>query len=276
MKIIKLIGATALLSSMFATSAYAQSADDDWSGVYVGGTFGLGVQNNDGNETLTFDTNRDGNFGDTVNTSGAVNAFSPGFCGGAATGTAPVNCTNDKDGLEYSVRVGFDRQSGSIVYGVVLDAQKSESTDSVSGFSTTPASYTMTRKLDHAFGARLRAGYAPGGILFYATGGATYAKIDHSFTTSNTANSFTSDDDDYKWGYTAGGGAEVKLSRNLSFGLEYLYSNYSDSDYTVAVGPGTAPATNPFLIVNPAGTDIQRSDDRFKIHSLRATASFRF
>ena len=39
----------------------------------------------------------------------------------------------------------------------------------------------------------------------------------------------------------------------------------------------SAPATNPFVLApNTAGTDIRRSDDKFRWHSLRATAAFRF
>ena len=39
---------------------------------------------------------------------------------------------------------------------------------------------------------------------------------------------------------------------------------------------GTAPATNPFVLTNAAGTQFRRSDDRFKTHSASLTASYRF
>lgn len=278
MKITKYMASAAIVATMFTTTAYAQSEDEPWEGGYIGGSIGYTVQQNDIGESTYFDTNLDGNYNDTVRTAavGNPNAFSPGFCNGAATGSAPVNCTNDEDDIEYYGRAGYDVQSGNIVYGVVLEGGTSKATDSVTAFSTTPASYTFTRELDYTLGARGRLGYAPGGALFYVTGGAAYAKIDNSFTTSNTANSFTNNGKTDSWGWTAGGGTEVKLGKNFSIGLEYLYSNYVDDDFVVAVGPGNATATNPFLRVNPAGTNIVRSDSDFDTHSVRLTAGFRF
>lgn len=279
MKISKLFGIAApVMAGLLVSPAYAQSDEgQEWAGAYIGGSFGVPSQANDDDETLVFDTNLDGDYGDTVNTTAPADAFSPGFCGGAATSTANSACRNDRNGFEYNGRIGYDMQSGNIVYGVLLEGGKSEARDSVSGYSTTPASYTMTREIDYQIGARARLGYAARGALFYVTGGGVYAKLDNSFTTSNTANSFSDNGKSNGWGYSAGGGAEIKVAKNLSLGVEYLYNNIKDDDYTVNVGPGTAnPLTNPFLLVNPAGTDIKRSDKSFETHNIRVTAAFRF
>ncbi len=134
----------------------------------------------------------------------------------------------------------------------------------------------MSREADYQAGARLRAGYTPGGgALFYVTGGGAYARLDNKFTTSNTANSFADNGKTNGWGYAAGGGAEVMVTKNISLGLEYLYTDIKDKDYVVNVGPGTAPATNPFLL-NGGGTDIQRSNPHFRTHSVRGSLSLRF
>lgn len=263
--------------SLISAPAFAQDGDEEhWEGAYIGGSFGLAAQNNDRGETVVFDTNLDDNFDNNVNTVTGVNAFTPGFCNGAATGTAPVDCRGDKDGLEYHIRAGYDVQVGNIVYGFLLEGGKNEARDSVTAFSSTPASYTFSRELDYAIGARARVGYAARGALFYATGGAAYGKIDNGFSTSNTTNSFTDNGSTKSWGYSYGGGAEVKIARNFSLGLEYLYTNFVDDDYVVSVSRGTAPVTNPFVIANPAGTNMRRSDSDFDIHSIRLTASFRF
>ncbi len=272
---ILMIGAASLAS--IATPAFAQSDDEQWEGAYIGGSFGLGAQSNDRSENVVFDTNLDGSFDNNVNTVLGANAFSPGFCGGAATGnSAAGGCRGDKDGYDYNIRAGYDMQSGNIVYGFVLEGGKSESRDSVTAFSTTPAAYTFTRKLDYSVQARARVGYAARGALFYATGGAAYAKINNSFSTTNGANSFTDNGNSKSWGYSYGGGTEVKVARNFSIGLEYLYTNFVDDDYVVSVGRGTAAATNPFLLVNPQGTDMRRGDSDFDTHSIRLTAAFRF
>ena len=276
MKIVSYLLLAAAPFAMISAPAYAQSEEEEWEGAYVGGSFGLAAQNNDRRESVLFDTNRDGAFDDTVRTVTGANAFSPGFCGGAANGRTPIEgCRGDKDGLEYNIRAGYDVQNGNIVYGVVLEGGKSKARDSVSAFSTTPAFYYFTRELDYSLGARARVGYAARGALFYATGGVAYGKIKNEFETSNTANSFDDNGNTNSWGYSYGGGAEVKIVKNFSLGLEYLYTNYVDDDYRVNVGRGTAAATNPFLLRN-GGTDFRRSDSDFDMHNIRLTAAFRF
>ncbi len=273
MKFTSLLIATAAGSLAVPAMAQDRDAAEDFNGPYIGVVGGYTMQPNDGHETLTFDTDLDGTYGDPVNTAGGNNAFSPGFCGGGATGTANRDCTNDKDGAEYMARLGYDKRMGNFVVGAVLEGGRSEARDRVSGFSTTPASYTMSREADWQAGARLRAGYTPGGgVLFYATGGGAYAKMDNRFATTNTANSFADSGKTNAWGYSAGGGAEAMLTRNVSLGLEYLYTDLNDDDYTVQVGQGTAPDANPF----GEGTDIKRSDPHFRTHSVRASVNFRF
>lgn len=277
MKNLSLLAAVA--ASALAVPAMAQDGRDtskDFNGPYISVGGGGTLQGNDRGETLVFDTNRDGVYGDQVTTSGGANAFSPGFCNGAATGTANLGCRNDKDGPEFFGRIGLDQRMGNFVVGALLEGGHSEARDSVSGFSTTPASYTMSREADYQGSLRVRAGYTPGGgALFYLTGGPAYARLNNKFVTSNTANSFADNGKTHAWGYAAGGGAELMLTNNIAVGLEYLYSDVKDDDYRVNVGPGTAPPTNPFLL-NSGGTDIQRSGSHFRTHSVRGAISYRF
>lgn len=256
--------------------AQETTREDHFDGPYVSIFGGRTSQANDGDETLVFDTNRDGEFGENVVTTTGANAFSPGFCGGSATGTGNIDCRGDRAGWEYGARLGFDRRMGNIVIGALVEGSRNEARDGVSGFSTTPASYTFTREADYTIGARLRAGYTPnGGILFYATGGGAYARMDNRFSTSNSANSFADNGKTNAWGWSAGGGAEAMLTDNISLGLEYLFTDLEDDDFRVDVGAGTAPATNPFLL-NGGGTTIRRSDPHFRNHSFRASLNFRF
>ncbi|ENY81202.1 outer membrane protein [Sphingopyxis sp. MC1] len=281
MKLASLLVASA--ATMLAVPAMAQvggftarDRSQDFNGPYVSVGGGATLQGSDRGETLVFDTDRDGTYGDQVTTSTGADAFSPGFCNGAATGTANGGCRNDKDGPEFFGRVGLDKRMGNFVVGALIEGGHSVARDSVSGFSTTPASYTMSREADWQASARLRAGYTPGGgALFYVTGGPAYARLDNRFSTTNTANSFADNGKTNAWGYAAGGGAEVMVTNNIAVGLEYLYTDVKDDDYVVNVGAGSAPATNPFLL-NGGGTNIQRSDPHFRTHSVRGTLSFRF
>ncbi|HEU4820341.1 MAG TPA: hypothetical protein VFS87_04210 [Qipengyuania sp.] len=280
--------AAATAAFALAVPAAAQDATEDgqpadyFNGFYVGGTFGLDATDNDDSEAIVFDTNRDGSFDNTVTTATGANAFSPGFCGGTANGgTFAQGCSDDDDSYAYSIRAGVDRRlggDGPLVAGLLVEATKSESRDFVSGFSTTPASYTVSRGLDHSFAARGRLGYSPGDGrgLFYVTGGVAYGKMEHEFASTNTANSFTQvNDDDYELGGQIGGGAELYVLPNVSLSFEYLYQNFDDDDYYVEVGQGSAPATNPFLLAS-GGTNLRPANTEFNIHSFRVGANFRF
>jgi outer membrane immunogenic protein len=270
--------ALALVLAAGASPALAQSAPD-WSGFYVGIHGGFLDSDEDESETLVFDRDFDGGFDDTVVLNGTTNdAFSPGYCAGQASTAVPGSCDDDADGVEAGVRVGYDMQFGSWVVGAVAEVAATDAEDSVTGFSTTPARYAFTRDLEHTAALRLRAGYAMGPALIYATGGVAYGKIENRFSTSNGANSFVvqTDEDDAD-GHQFGGGVEWRLAPNLTLVGEYLYTTLEAGDYVVRAGPGTAPATNPFILPpNTVGTDIARSNPDFETHAFRLGMNVRF
>ena len=277
----KLLTIAVLMSAAAATPAFAQDdPQGEFDGFYFGGAVGGTFTSDNDDETIRFDRNLDGNFGDTVTTSGGANAFSTGFCGGSV-GTSPsrptTGCETEDKAVELSLRAGFDRQMGNVVLGVVAEIGKSETRSSVTAFSTTPASYTFNREIDLLANLRLRAGFTvTPTTLVYATGGVGYASLDTSFTTTNTANGVSRDLDDDSIGFVVGGGVEQKLGRNVSVGVEYLYQRYEDESTVRLVNSGTTPATNPFLLGNAGGTDFARSDQKFDLHSVRAVVNFRF
>lgn len=288
MKYLTLAGVAAALIAPAVSAQEAPADEPGFNGIYVGAAGGYDVQGSDRGSRILFDRNLDGTFGDTVTTSTGANAFGApigGFCDGRTLAptsptnpAAPAACRNDDDGWSYYGRVGWDQQRGNFVIGAVGEFGKSEIRDSVSAFSTTPASYVMTRKVDWEASIRARAGYTPNNTtLFYGTFGPGYARIDRNFITTNTANGFVGRGDRNQWGITGGGGVEQRIGKNFSIGLEYMYHQYQDDDYRVrARNSGSTPASNPFLLANADGTDFRRSDDKFRWHSLRATAAFRF
>ena len=271
-----LIGAASI-----ATPAFAQDDTTYFDGPYIAGSVSLDQVDDGSNDSLIFDTDQNGTYGDVVSTAAGANAFAPGFCNGIANGpTAAAGCSNDDNDIGYSLRVGYDKRinGGPFVAGVMLEGSKPGATDYTTAFSTTPASYTVAREIDWSGALRGRLGYSPGDGrgLFYVTGGVGYAKIDHDFITTNTANSFTEvDDGDWKFGTQLGAGAELMLTKNIGIGMEYLYSRYNDDDYHVVVGQGDAGATSPFVQVSD-GTNLTTSDSKFDMHSLRATVSVHF
>ena len=271
------LGATMALA--FAPPAFAQDAGGvDWTGPYVGGSFGYTFQKKDGAEHLRFDADGDGSYDDRILTGAGADAFSPGTCGGAARGPTPAQgCVDDKDAIAWMGHVGYDRQFGSLVAGVVAEAGKAYIDDKVTEYSTTPAFYTMRRRIDWNANLRARLGYTtPGGVMPYITGGLSYAKVKSNFNTSNRANSFTEvNRSEDAWGWNMGGGIEAKVAPNFSIGARYLWTRYKVNDYRVDVGAGTAPPTNPFRLTPSGGASMNRGD-KFDTQSVMVTGSFRF
>ena len=273
---------TATTAALLAATAFGADAQparntDGWSGWHAGASIGDGTPDNDGGRIL-FDNTLDGSFGDTVRTAAGADAFSPGFCGGAARTALPAaGCESDDGGGEYSLRLGYDWQLGRLVLGAAGEYSTLDARDSVTAYSTTPAFYTMTRELDHALSIQGRIGTAFGNErwLTYIKAGVTRARIENSFSTSNAANVFVQSGDSQSDGVQLGAGFERRLIGNFTIGVEYLRTQIDDQDFRVRATRGAAPATNPFVLVNPNGTDFARSDDQF-IESLRVTTSLRF
>ena len=256
----------AMLLATVAGPALAQSAPADWSGPYVGIYGGYLDNADEADERLVFDRDFDGQFDDAVVTVGGADAFSPGSCAGSPNGTAfAVGCDKDKQGAEAGLRAGYDLQFGRFVVGAVGEISAIESEDTVTSFSTTPASYSFERKLRYLAAARLRLGYASG-------------KIDNQFYSSNTTNAYTAQlDEDDAEGPQYGGGIEYALAPNLTLTGEYLYSDLDTGDFTVRFARGGQPATNPFILPpNTAGTDVTRSGDAFRTHAFRIGMNVRF
>jgi len=261
-----------------ALSATAASAQDgaaaNWTGFYVGGQ--LGYQSdikNDQKETVTFDRNLDGSYGD------AFPNFAPGYCDGTAVNnSAAAGCFGDSRHAAWKVQAGYDMQFGEgsgFVVGAVVDAGKSYNVNYVSAFSTTPASYVFGARLKENGTARVRAGYSlDTGTLFYATGGLAYGKINNFFLSTNTVNTRTErGTKEGRWGYVYGGGIEQKIGQ-FSVGFLYTYTSLKNDDYRMRLSGG--PATSPFTAQNANGTDLRRSKDNFNLHSAYATVAWHF
>jgi len=265
-------------AAVFAIAAPAAAqTSPNWTGFYVGGRIGYVATPLDTGTSVLFDRGPDGQFGDTITTATGANAFSPGFCNGDPRGPRPQDgCETDDDGLDYAVHAGADYQFGSIVVGGLVEYGRSKGENSVTAFSTTPANYYLSRELRGTFGARARVGVDIQGTMPYVTAGVVRAKVRSEFTTSNGANAFaTRNDNENQNGYRLGGGFETRVGP-VALGALYLFTNVKDDDFRVDVTRGTAPATNPFVLGNPNGTQFRRSDDRFKTHSASLTASYRF
>ncbi|WP_339823968.1 porin family protein [uncultured Parasphingorhabdus sp.] len=113
------------------------------------------------------------------------------------------------DGFLYGAALGYDVQSGNLVYGAELEA--TESTSKISN-----AGGRIDAGRDLYAGARL--GYVVGGsALLYAKAGYTNARV-----SSPGLGGYNAD------GVRVGAGVEYKLSDKMFARGEYRYSNYED------------------------------------------------
>ena len=123
----------------------------------------------------------------------------------------------DTDGFVGGGTLGYNFQSGQIVWGLETDISYSDITGV--GFSG-GAAYTSS--IDWLWTVRARLGVDMNGWMPYITGGLAVADVEATSLSGLFGKS------DTKAGWTIGGGLEVKLDRNWSFKAEYLYVDLGD------------------------------------------------
>ncbi|MDO9415702.1 outer membrane protein [Pararhizobium sp.] len=221
-----------------ATETYA-SWTGFYAGVQLGGAFG-----------------DSGTFAVTPFTGGLQTAFAPGFSG------------DFDSGVVGGAHIGYDQQYGSWVVGGIFDISATDIGDIQQGRSITPATYTIGRDLDYLATLRARLGYTvTDSMLAYATGGLAYGDVDFSYSQPGSgAVTTTSGGQDSKFGYTVGAGLEAKLTEQVSFGVEYLYTNLGGNDFRANLVGGAFGA----------GTTGFGTNDDFDFHTVQVKLSYRF
>jgi outer membrane immunogenic protein len=137
----------------------------------------------------------------------------------------------DIDGWKIGGHAGGQIQWNWIVLGLEGDVEYAD----VNG-ALVVAGDTAASDYDWQASIRGRVGLAFDRLLIYGTGGAAYADIEGTIIDGGVASeSF----DISRWGWTAGGGVEFGITRNLSVGAEYRYTDLGAEQVTSAVAfPG--------------------------------------
>lgn len=194
-------GAALLLGSLLAllppAAATADEAPRDWSGPYLGAYAGLGF----GDLKVWFD------------------------------GIHPHS--TDLDGFAGGGLAGWAFQSGALVVGLEADVgvtgQRGEVRDSVKLAAPDPYPYTDKFSKPWEAHLRLRAGWACGDLLFFASGGLALAGVKFGYQDIY--------DQSYDWdrgtqlGWTAGGGLDYALDQGFALRLEYSYDDFGEQSY---------------------------------------------
>ena len=268
-----LLGSTALYAADMPVKAPPLPLQFSWAGAYIGVNAGAVLDRNDpGQLRLTspgfvfFDPQ------------GAFAGFpSPFFGIPGAFSSVPFNQSRSGASFIGGGQIGYNFQSGNIVYGVEADFQVMRNRDTLSGqlLEFTPgvlptgsytrntfATYFIDRQWQATF--RGRFGYAWDRLLVYATGGLAVTSLktggNYTFQTligpalapfpgappQNFSAAGVGSSQEY-YGVTFGGGAEYAFWNNWSLGVEYRFADFGKRNVTLV----TAPAAGVLLPATP-------------------------
>lgn len=230
-----------------------------WTGFYIGGNAGWAWERQ--NNSLSVDNQVllpgggffAGGVVAEVNASGTQNLNSNGFTGGG--------------------QIGYNYQSGKVVWGVELDFESLRQNANAGGgftYITTGAPYTLTlnSSTNWLFTARPRVGWAMDRSLLYVTGGvaATKRNVTQSFfDPGGTGFAETASFSKVQAGWTVGAGYEYALVNNWTIKGEYLFAGFGGGTASGLVGNGIAGTA----VLNNAVSNL-------KIQILRAGLNYKF
>ncbi len=252
--------ALGIVSASAADVAPVEPASS-WTGLYVGGGGGY--------RWADFDV-------DTLSCDGAVcnTEGNDGIFAGYAGPTFEEYGTNlDDSGFFGTVQAGFDWEftpgfvvglMGDIDFGEKLSDSEFNQVNYVVGPESGQA---WSAEMNELFTLSARAGFAPAdNLLLYGLVGYSFGDAKASYFEGCDLNGDGGDCSDINGsskksldGWTFGGGAEMKLTDNISGRLEYRYTDLGSIDVSGASGTFTGDTS----------TDV-------KIQSVRATINFRF
>lgn len=242
-----------LLSAIvFLTIATAASAQDapKWSGLYMGVHAGYGWGAFDGSMIYTDATKGDG--------------FD-------ATGK-----TIDAEGAIAGGQVGFNFQTGAIVWGIEADASWAD-IQGDARFLPYPVGYPKNgspawdfeSQIDWLATVRARLGFASGRTLTYVTGGVAFAGSETSINVVGPGYKASGSKDETLTGWVGGGGFEWLVDRHWTVRAEYLYYNFGDAG---GILKGTQMTS-----CNPACAHVTDGfGGNIELHTVRVGLNYKF
>lgn len=169
----------------------------------------------------------------------------------------------DLEGFIGGGQIGFNYQMGGLVLGIDGTYSAGSLKDTLlENPLPTGNDYRTNTSLNYLATASGRAGLAFNWLLVYAKGGVAFTTVDFdaSFINGSTRTSISNDFD--RTGLVAGGGLELALSRNWTFGIEYAHMDFGSENVTL-------PVTN-------SGITQEKLDFNFAIDSVTARVNYKF
>jgi len=176
-----------------------------------------------------------------LNAGGGIGVSRSAF---SIAGTTFATVDNALSGAIGGGQVGYNWQSGAMVFGVEADFQASGvkgtlATPCAGALCAIPLTASYSEKVPWFGTVRGRIGFAAAGWLLYATGGYAYARLDTAASATAGALTATLNTSENRNGWTVGGGSEMMLAPNWSAKVEYLYLDLG-SQTTSYVFPAVA------------------------------------
>jgi outer membrane immunogenic protein len=158
----------------------------------------------------------------------------------AAGETDPLDTIHLRGGL-IGGRLGMDMQRGNWVFGILGDISAADIKANITNIGGSGSD--VSAKADWVGTFRGRLGMAANNWLIYGTAGLAVARV--NATVSNLAPGDLGSDTRSNTfaGWTAGIGAELALTSNMTVGLEWLYADYGTQNYHFDDGAGTIDAS---------------------------------
>jgi outer membrane immunogenic protein len=144
-------------------------------------------------------------------------------------------------GFAVGAQLGYNHQIGRFVLGAETDFDYSSlrDTDTVNRPLMAPLAgdilHSVNQKVDFVGTLRGRLGFTPlDRLLVYGTGGLAYGHVvsDSMVMFSFGGDTYVGSTSTVRLGWTAGGGGEYAITKNLTVKLEYLYVDLGKESYT--------------------------------------------
>ncbi|MET0596446.1 MAG: outer membrane protein [Mesorhizobium sp.] len=149
-------------------------------------------------------------------------ALGYGFAGRTDTNTLGFENDIDTDGFVGNGFAGWQLENNGIVYGIEGDV-------GYGGYQGNDAGLESESGVDGSLRARLGVAVTPDVLLYATAGGAAQSvKLTDQVTGSSDRNTHL--------GWTAGVGADVKVTQNLFGRVEYRYTDFGSEDYAINGG----------------------------------------
>lgn len=210
--IIKTVSILSIITAVSPSISIAASGDDgDWSGAYAGAHGALVNGKSTWAGTNIFDT------------------FDGGE--GSVTVTDTISGNDSHSPIGGGLKLGYNHQIDNFVVGIEADVSFFSMSTAVMDTGETYALASTAKNMETIRG---RAGFAFDNVLVFGTAGIAFANLKHQITTASGL-SLTLEN---KSGWTIGGGAEVKITPDIS--VSAMVQRVDMGSVTGSVSSGTS------------------------------------